>query len=290
MKNKVGAYFTYWAREYNTDYDECIRRAAGLGFDAVGLRGTGVVEFSDAKKQATRDLADSLGVSLNYVAACAADLTSEQADERARGVKQICRILDAVAFMGGTLVCGAFYAPWKGTLPVGVTDKRPMMERSAGAMREICGHARDRGISLNLEILNRYENYLLNTVAEGLEYLELTGCPELGLLLDTFHMNIEEDALPGAIRAAGKRLGHFHIGEANRDVPGPGGHVDWREVFGALAGIGYEGIIEYEPFVANGTEISANICLWRDLTKGTDPDANMAESLAYVRRVLAEIG
>ncbi|MDR2392194.1 MAG: sugar phosphate isomerase/epimerase [Planctomycetota bacterium] len=246
-------------RVYNTDYDSCIRKAATLGFDSVGLRGTGIVGFADEKKKATRELADSLGVTLNYVAACGADLASESGEERAVAVGQIGEILGAVASMGGTLVCGAFYAPWKGTLPAGVVDKRPNLERSARAMREICRRADGLGIRINLEILNRYENYLLNTASEGLEYLEAAGCGNLGPLLDTFHMNIEEETLPGAIRAAGDRLGHFHIGEANRDVPGPGGHIPWPEVFAAIRDIGYPGIVEFEPFVTNGSEIAANI-------------------------------
>jgi D-psicose/D-tagatose/L-ribulose 3-epimerase len=287
--NRIGAYFTYWASEYNADYDNCIRRAAALGFDSVGLRGTGITGFSDRKRAATKELADRLGVSLNYVAACRADLASESAGERALAAAQIGEILEAVAFMGGTLVCGAFYAPWKGTLPAGTTDKRPHLERSARAMREICRRAADLGIQINLEILNRYENYLLNTVAEGLEYLEAAGCGNLGLLLDTFHMNIEEETLPGAIRAAGGKLGHFHIGEANRDVPGPGGHIPWPEVFAALGDVGYAGIIEFEPFVANGTEIAANIHLWRNLAKGRDLDRKLGESLRYVKGILADL-
>lgn len=285
---KLGAYFTYWATRYNADYDDCIRRAAALGFDAVGVRGTGIVEFSDAKKEATRKLAEDLGVKLTFVAALADyDISSEDAAARRKGVDYIRRIIDAIAFMKGDILGGSFYASWHSVLPVGVVDKRPWLDRSAEGMREICRAAADNGIAVSLEILNRYETFLLNTAAEGVAYVRQVGCPNLGLLLDTFHMNIEEDTLPGAIETAGDLLTHFHVGEADRDVPRPDGHIDWKAVFAALKRIGYRGIVEFEPFVTMGTEIGKNVCLWRDLTLGEDLDEKMRRSLAFVKREMA---
>lgn len=289
--NRLGAYFTYWTDKYDTNYDECIRRAATLGFDCVGIRGTGIVKFSREKREATRRLAEDLGIGLTFVAALSGvDISSEDPESRNAAKETIKDIVNAVAEMKGAILAGSFYANWHGTLPLGVTDKRPWLDRSAAVMRELCGIAEDRGISLSLEILNRYESCLLNTAAEGMDYLERVDCRNIGLLLDTFHMNIEEKSLPDAIVTAGERLNHFHIGEANRDVPGPGGHIDWDAVFAALHRVGYAGVIEFEPFVVMGTEISKNICLWRDLANGRDIDDLMAESLAFVRERLAAVG
>ncbi|MDR3077440.1 MAG: sugar phosphate isomerase/epimerase [Planctomycetota bacterium] len=291
MNNQLGAYFTYWVEKYNTDYDICLKKAAALGFQAVGLRGTGVVEFSDAKKDATRRLAEDLGLKLIYIVATADyDLSSEDAGVRQKAVDYLLRIIKAVAHMKGDLLGGSFYSPWHSSLPAGVTDKRPWLERSAAGMREICRAAGDHGIGVTLEILNRYESCLLNTAAEGMDYLGLAGCGNLGLLLDTFHMNIEEKTLPGAIAAAGDRLTHFHVGEADRDVPGPGGHINWGEIFAALKGIGYRGIIEFEPFVVMGTEIGRNVRLWRDLSGGLDLDEKLRRSLEFVRGEMARAG
>jgi D-psicose/D-tagatose/L-ribulose 3-epimerase len=288
--NRLGAYFTYWTDRYDTDYDECIRRAAALGFDCVGIRGTGIVKFSREKREATRRLAEDLGVGLTFVAALSGvDISSEDPGSRDAAKKAIADIVMAVAEMRGTILAGSFYADWHGTLPLGVADKRPWLDRSASVMRDLCGIAGDCGVELSLEILNRYESCLLNTAAEGMDYLERVGSRNIGLLLDTFHMNIEEKSLPDAIATAGDRLNHFHVGEANRNVPGPGGHIDWDGVFAALDRVGYKGVIEFEPFVVMGTEISKNICLWRDLTGGRDIDELMAESLAFVRERLASV-
>lgn len=285
----IGAYFTYWAEQYNADYDHCIRKAAALGFDAIGVRGTGIVEFSDEKKKSTRKLAEDLGLTMNFVAALAdKDISSPDATARRQAIEYIKRIVDAVAVMKGDILAGSFYANWHSTLPVGVTDKTPWLERSAESMREICNTASDNGVRISLEILNRYESFLLNTAAEGVAYVERVGCDNLGLLLDTFHMNIEEDTLPGAIETAGRLLTHFHVGEANRDVPGPHGHIDWPAVFAALRRVGYAGIVEFEPFVTMGTEIGKNVCLWRDLSGGMDLDEKMRRSLAFVKQRMAE--
>ena len=289
MDNKVGAYFTYWAEHYNTDYDICIQKAAALGFDAVGVRGTGIVEFSDAKKDSTRKLAEDLGLKMNFVAALPVDISSEDPAARDEGLKYIKRIIDAVAYMKGDILAGAFYSSWHSTLPIGVTDKTPWLERSAACMREICDVAADSGIRISLEILNRYETCLLNTAAEGVDYVRRVDRPNLGLLLDTFHMNIEEETLDGAIETAGDLLTHFHVGEANRDVPRPDGHIDWSAIFKALKRVGYQGIIEFEPFVTMGTEIGKNICLWRDLSAGLDLDEKMRRSLAFIRGQMAAV-
>lgn len=290
MDNKIGAFFTYWAEQYDADYDDCIRRAAALGFDTIGLRGTGIVKFSDAKKDATRKLADDLGIGLTFTAALAGiDISTEDPGARKQAADYIRSIVEAVAHMKGDILSGGFYASWHSVLPQGVTDKRPYMERSAACMRELCAIAADHGIRISLEILNRYETFMLNTAAEGVTYVDMVGADNLGLLLDTFHMNIEEETFAGAIETAGPLLTHFHLGEANRDVPGPDGHVPWHEIFSTLKKIGYKGVIEFEPFVTMGTEIGKNICLWRDLSGGMDLDKKMAKSLAFVKEQMASV-
>ena len=108
------------------------------------------------------------------------------------------------------------------------------------------------------------------------------------LMLDTFHMNIEEDSIGGAIRMAGKRLGHFHTGECNRRVPGAG-RMPWHEIGCALRDIGYDGAVVMEPFVRRGGQIGTDIRIWRDLPEGeslTTLDAGAAQALAFSRFVL----
>jgi len=105
----------------------------------------------------------------------------------------------------------------------------------------------DPEVELAFEPLNRYETKLINTVAEALDLIGEVGADNLGILFDTFHANIEEPNLAGAIRAAGGRLFHVHLADSNRWVPGAG-HLPFGEVLEALEGIGYTGGLILECF------------------------------------------
>ena len=136
-------------------------------------------------------------------------------------------------------------------------------------------YADDAGVDLCFEVVNRFEHYLLNTAEEALAFCERIDHPRAGILLDLFHMNIEEDDIGAAILSAGAagRLFHFHAGEANRSVPGTvPSHLDWCGVFAALRASGYDNAVVLEPFVLGGTPYAANVSLWRDLTRGAPFD------------------
>ena len=108
-------------------------------------------------------------------------------------------------------------------------------------------------------------------------------------MLDTFHMNIEEDSLTDAIRSSGKLLGHFHVGEANRRCPGPNGRFDWAAIGQVLHEIGYEDDVVMEPFVRMGGQVGRDVSLWRDLSGGADDaklDQDAAASLRWLRGVM----
>lgn len=112
-------------------------------------------------------------------------------------------------------------------------------------LRELGGEAGGRGVKIAIEAINRYETAYVNGAAEGLELLDAIGEDSLGLLLDTFHMNIEEPSMAESIRTTGDRLFHFHVADSNRWYPGAG-HIDFRSLLDALLEIGYEGYVSGE--------------------------------------------
>ena len=150
-------------------------------------------------------------------------------------------------------------------------------EYSLESMAVIADEAASRGIQLNLEVVNRYENFVFNDVDGALAYITELGRGNVKLLLDVFHMNIEEDDIGAAIRRAGAAVGHFHIGECNRRVPGKG-HMPWADIGAALRDIGYDGPVVMEPFVRSGGEVADAIRVWHDLTR-PDSDARLDEDL-----------
>jgi len=113
------------------------------------------------------------------------------------------------------------------------------------ALHECADHAEKFKVKLVLEPINRYETDLVNTVAEGLELIEKIGSENLGLLLDTFHMNIEEPSIFDSIRRAGRRIFHFHVADSNRWYPGAG-HIDFKKVVQTLKETGYDGFVSAE--------------------------------------------
>ena len=113
------------------------------------------------------------------------------------------------------------------------------------ALHEVAMAARPDGVRLAIEPLNRYETDLIRSVAEGLDLLDRLGADNVGLLLDTFHMNIEEPSIEGSMASAGERIFHFHVADSNRRYPGAG-HLDFRSILGALQALGYSGFVSGE--------------------------------------------
>ena len=115
-------------------------------------------------------------------------------------------------------------------------EKRRKEDLSVAGMKQLLKVAEDNGVLYCCEVVNRFEQYLLNTAEEAVAFMQRLDSPNAKILLDTFHMNIEEDDMVEAIRTAGPYLGHFHTGENNRRTPGTG-KLPWKEMAQALKDI-----------------------------------------------------
>src|SRR5262249_54528988 len=118
----------------------------------------------------------------------------------------------------GTIMAGINYSCWP-RRPFPGEDKQPLTDRAVEGVREAIKTAEDCGVFFCIEVVNRFEHFLMNAAAEGIAFVERVGSPNAKVHLDTFHLNIEEDSIGGAIREAGSRLGHLHLGEPNRRPP-----------------------------------------------------------------------
>jgi len=191
--------------------------------------------------------------------------------------------------IGSKVFAGICYAYW----PVNYFEpfnKEQDWEQSVKSTQELADYAAKYGITITLEVLNRFEQYLLNDAAEGRKYVDQVGKDNVKLHLDSFHMNIEEDSIEGAIRESKGYVGHYHIGEANRKPPyeHAGGRMNWKEIAQALRDIDYKGYVVMEPFVRPGGQVGKDIKVYRDLSGNADTaklDADIKKSLAYVKEV-----
>ena len=262
---KHGIYYAYWEDMWGADYLPYIEKIAKLGFDFLEIGCTPVNDFSKETLRDLRKCADDNGVFLTGGYGPSADRNLGSANPQyVQNAKDFyAKLFENFETLGIDTIGGGLYSCWPAdyTQPI---DKAGDWERSVKNVREVGRMAADHGVHFCLEVLNRFEGYLLNTCAEAVQFVDQVGLPNVHVMLDTFHMNIEEDDMAAAIRLAGKRLGHFHTGECNRRVPGKG-RMPWREIGQALREIGYDGNVCMEPFVKMGGQVGQDIRIWHNM-------------------------
>jgi len=288
--NKFGIFMNFWEKNWAADHAKYIRKAAKIGFDVLEFQAQPFLEMSDQQMLYLKKLADDCGIELTYSLGLdpAYDVSSADETVRRGGVDYLQRIIRRIGKMDGTLLSGVGYAGW-GSPNYIVNDKSAIVGRSLKSMREIVKTAEECGVTYCVEAVNRFETCVINTAREALDYIAQVDSPNIGVLLDTYHMNIEEPSIPEAIRLAGNKLASFHTGENNRSAPGRG-HLDWKEIFGTLKEIGYEGRIVSEPFPNMGGEVGRDIKVWRDLLPDHSEaalDAEAVRLLAFERKWMA---
>jgi D-psicose/D-tagatose/L-ribulose 3-epimerase len=284
---KIGIFYAYWTEEWDVDFLPFVERVKRLGFDQLEINAGPMVDMTTEEKTRLRGEADRLGIALSYGIGLTQEHDVSSLDEtvRQRGLIYMKKMIEAVGTMGGGMIGGTIHSYWPAALPQGLTDKGPIREQSLKSMKELVKIAEDNRVILNVEVINRFEQFLLNTCEEAVRYVDEVGSPNCAILLDTFHMNIEEDSFRDAILLAGKRLSAFHLGETNRKPPGLG-RMPWEEIKGALDDIGFDGPLVMEPFVRPGGTIGRNISVWRDLMPGADLDTLAARAVEFTRKTL----
>ncbi|ABL78221.1 sugar phosphate isomerase/epimerase family protein [Thermofilum pendens] len=239
------------------DPSTAVKALSELGYDGVEISVLEPVEVGELALLAREHSLEvpAVGTGLNYIH-YGLSLTSPDAGVRERARRRIEEI-----------VFEASRREIKGVIVGLIRGRGDEWGDVEGARRllveELRGLARkagEQGVSLFLEPLNRYESRLVNTVEEGLRVLEEVGEDNLLLLLDTFHMNIEERVIEDSIRLASGRIGHFHVADSNRLAPGMG-HLDFVRILHALRDAGYSGFVSAEIQVKPDFEAAARITM-----------------------------
>ena len=287
--NKIGMSYTYWTQEWDVDINPYIDKAATLGMDVLEVNAGTVGNMPSAERKKLKGHADArnLGLSFCFGLPPECDLASEDEAVRRNGILSLTKIAQSIGEIGGVRISGVLYGCWPAFLPMDVTDKRPYVDRSMSSMKQVIKAAEDNNVILNMEVVNRYEHYLMNTAEEAVDYVKGVDSPNAKVLLDTFHMNIEEDTIASAVETAGNYLGHIHLGENNRKTPG-NGHFPWEELANALKKVNYQGWLVMEPFLTQGGQIGQAVRIWRDVGKGMDLDKEAIKAARFVRARLAE--
>ena len=293
--NKLGIFINFWEKNWDCDHAKYIKKASDLGFDVLEFQAQALLEMSKERMTELKKMADDNNIELTYSLGLDPRFDVSSADENIRqgGIEYLKNIVERVGFMDGKIISGVSYAGW-GYVPRNdlTGNKEPIVERSVDSMKKIVKTAEDYGVTYCVEVVNRYEGCILNTAAEAMDYIKRVDADNIGVLLDTYHMNIEEDSFRDAILTAGDKLLGLHTGDNNRRCPGRG-HIDFDEIFKALAEVNFKGRIVSELFVAKGGEVGRDIYVWRNLEKDLSEAALDAEArhlLEYEKNLLTKYG
>lgn len=280
---KIGVNTWVWTSPLTTEaLTHLVPKVAEMGFDWIELPLESVEDF-DHQAAASLVREYGLGVSTAAVMSPDRDLIHDDAAVRENGVAYICDAVKATEKIGATNLIGPMYSAvgrvWQAT----PEERKQDMDILVKNLRFLAAFAAKHGVVLCLEPLNRFETSFLNVAEQAIEVVDRVNHPACKIMLDTFHMNIEERSLGDAIRVVGSRLQHVHTCENDRGAPGSG-NVAWEEVAAALKEIGYDGPVVIESFTPAVKSIAKAVCIWRPLAESQD--ALAAEGLAFLQQLL----
>ena len=263
IPNLLGVHALVWVGGWSNDQaTEAIKNSAEAGYGLIEIPALDPksIDTSHTKKVLAEygmKGACSLGLSFD------ADINNEDPEIVKRGEARLMDALTVVEHLGGDYLGGVvFSALGKYKLPP--TPKA--IENATNSLRRLAKAAKERGITVGLEPVNRYESNLINTGQQAMDMIKNIGESNVVVHLDVYHMNIEEQNLAGPIKAAGDKLGYIHVGASHRGPLGTG-NIDFDEFFGALAEIGYKGTITFESFSSAvvSPDLSSTLGIWRNL-------------------------
>ncbi|MGA2245791.1 MAG: sugar phosphate isomerase/epimerase family protein [Verrucomicrobiota bacterium] len=279
---KLGINTFLFASPFTNASTRLFRRFKAWGFDGVEIAVENPADIDPVFVKAQLDLH---GLVCTSVCACfppSRDLRGTPSQQRATLI-YLQRLVEMAGVLGTDIVMGPLYSATGRADAVPAVEYRRQWRTVRAHLQTISKYAESQGKVVCLEPLNRFETDFLNTVDQGLQMIREVKSPALKLLLDTFHMNIEEKNPADAIRRAGRHIGHFHASASDRGTPG-NDHVDWPGVAKALKDIRYSGAVVIESFTQDVKVIARAAAIWRKIEPNRDDIAR--QGLAFLKKTL----
>jgi D-psicose/D-tagatose/L-ribulose 3-epimerase len=271
-----------WSTDVSgTEYDATFAMLKDAGFDGVEVP---IFDREVDKYAALGERLEDLGLERLAVSARGADDNpiAEDPAVRAEAAAATRANLDSAEALGASLICGPLGAP------LGVFSGAPPTAeekaRAAEYLREVAPYAEERGVTIVLEYLNRFEMYLTNTAADLAALVREVDHPSVRMMYDTFHAHIEEKDPRTALQDCKDVLVHVHLSENDRSTPGAG-QVEWDETFAALQEIDYDGWVVIEAFGDALPELAGATKIWRRMFESEERLAR--DGAAFIRSGLA---
>ena len=276
---RFGAATFIWTSPFTSSDVGLVRTLSTLGFDLieVAFEVPGITDPVLLQQELTTS-----GVEASVLAFCTPerDVSSANATVREAGLIYLRQAVDFACQIGATVVAGPIAHPPGRARFLPAAERHDERMRSIESLHAAGEHAAANGVSLAVEQMCRFDSDMFNVAADSVAFIEEVDHAAVGLLLDTFHMHIEEQSTGDAIRTVGKHLRHFHASENNRGIPGTG-QVHWTEAATALNAVGYGGIVSIESFTPNEAELAGLVAMWRPWFD--EPDVFARDGLAFVQ-------
>jgi D-psicose/D-tagatose/L-ribulose 3-epimerase len=282
---KIGMCMFLWTTHVGPQHDALLADIRATGFDGVEIP---IFEGSaDDYAQLGRRL-DAMGLQRTAVSAIGdptLDLISPDPAIRRAAVDRMRWVLDCSAALGADRVSGPLHSVLGQFSGQGPTADE--LSRAVDSQQQIGAHAATVGVTVGLEALNRFECYLLNTMADLAAFVRRVDHPNIRAMYDTFHANIEEADPIGALTQNRAELVHIHLSENDRGVPGRG-NIPWAETFAAIRDIGYDDWLTIEAFGRGLPALAAATKVWRDFAES--PEAVYRDGFTHIATHLQRLG
>jgi D-psicose/D-tagatose/L-ribulose 3-epimerase len=278
---KFGVNTFIWSGTFDPSNFGLLPTIKEAGFDGVEIP---LLRPKELQAASIRKAVEANGLETNCCTALVDghSLISDSPDIRRRTQQHLRDVAKAAAEAGAKIVCGPLYSP-VGYLP-GRRRTGDEWKWAVEGFQAVGETLAAHQVTFAIEPLNRFETYFLNTAADAAQLAKEIGHPNIGILFDTFHANIEEKNIAAGYTTIGPYLKHVHTCENDRGIPGSG-HVEWKEVFQALRSLDYDGWLTIESFGFAIGDLSAAASIWRDIERSP-------ESIAFdgVRFLKSQIG
>jgi D-psicose/D-tagatose/L-ribulose 3-epimerase len=266
-KTKIGFNLLVWSGGLPDDFLPITERLKKIGYD--GIECFMAEKDVNAYKRLGNHL-QNIGLEATCVLGLGPDdnPASESKASRDQAIVRLKEAIDCAHAINSKIICGPFHSAFAyfGERHAPHDDE---YKWSAEVLHAVGDYAAQANVVLTIEALNRFECYLCNTMDQLTRLVNLASHPNVKAMFDTHHANIEEKKIGDAIRKIAPVLRHVHISENDRGTPGDG-HINWDEVFSALAGINYSGWLTIEAFTRNDPGFANAINVWREYSQPWD--------------------
>lgn len=274
---KFGVNTFIWSAEFGQEQLPLLPVIKERGFDGVEVPLFRPASFAAAEIRKGTE-ANGLECTICSVLVNGLSLISGDSDVRRNTIVHLREAIQAGAEAGAKIIAGPLYSP-VGYLP-GRRRTEDEWKWAVEGYQAVGDALIAHGVTLAIEPLNRFETYFLNTAADAARLCDEVNHPNVGVLFDTFHANIEEKDIAAGYRTVGRHLKHVHTCENDRGIPGSG-HVEWPSVFAVLRELKYDGWLTIESFGFALGELSAAASIWRDIEK--TPESIAYEGVKFLR-------